>query len=454
MDIHNLKNIYFVGIGGIGMSALARYFHAANIQVSGYDKTPSSLTKELENEGIFIHYEADDKLIPEHCDLVIYTPAVPSEFEEWKSINNRNIPCIKRAEALALICKGKKSIAVAGTHGKTTVTAMIAHVLNKCDFAINAFVGGLMSEYNSNVIINPVSEWVLVEADEYDRSFLCLDPDIAVVNAIDADHLDIYGSKQDLELAFEEFMKKCKDLSSLILNKGITPEIITLPISAITFSASQNAVYQAENIRVENGVFVFDILKHQNLFINGAIMPLPGRHNIENALAAIAVADKLGVPAEKIALTLSTFKGVKRRFELICRCENKVFYDDYAHHPEEIRALITALRELHPQKKICGVFQPHLFSRTRDFVDGFAKNLSLLDRVVITDIYPAREMPVEGIDAHYLLNKIKGCTKEYLAYNDIADLVCDMPEEIIVTIGAGDIDRLVPIISKKLKKCS
>lgn len=454
MDIHKLNSIYFLGIGGIGMSALSRYFKAFGVEVNGYDKTRTPLTIELEKEGMAVHYEVNPALIPQNCDLVIYTPAVPADFEEWAIIKERNLPSVKRSEALALICKGKSSIAVAGTHGKTTVTSMIAHILKKSNFPVNAFVGGLMTEYGTNVFINPDASWVLVEADEYDRSFLRLDPDIAVVNAIDADHLDIYGSKKELELAFEQFMHKTKNHSSLIFNSNIEAEYIEQPKEACTFSAKKEADFTAQNIRVENGVFVFDIIKKSSVYIQNAQMPMPGRHNIENALAAVAVADKLHIQKEKINDALASFRGVKRRFERICQCNGKTYYDDYAHHPEEIKALITAVRELHPGKRICGIFQPHLFTRTRDFADGFAESLELLDRAVVTDIYPAREKALEGINADFLLEKMDGCIKEYIAYKDVAAAVCRFPEEIILSIGAGDIDRLVPEIDKNLRNCS
>ncbi|PLW94422.1 MAG: UDP-N-acetylmuramate--L-alanine ligase [Marinilabiliales bacterium] len=453
MNIHSLKNIYFLGIGGIGMSALARYFHAMGVAVSGYDKTPSDLTHSMENEGINIHYNADSSQIPTVCDLVIFTPAVPSDFEEWAEIEKRNIPFIKRSEALAMICNGKNSIAVAGTHGKTTVSAMTAHILATSGFPVNAFVGGIMSEYYTNVLINENADWVLVEADEYDRSFLRLHPDIAVVNAIDADHLDIYGSKTELELAFEEFMQQCMNPFSLILNAGIKTDIITLPNEAITFSASKKAVFTAENIHVDNSEFVFDVFKSGSLFIAGAHMSLPGRHNVENALASIAVADKLGLDPASVKNALASFRGVKRRLEKICECNGKAFYDDYAHHPKEISVLIDAIRELHPGKKVCGIFQPHLFTRTRDFAQGFAESLAMLDRVIITDIYPAREKPIEGIDAQFLLNKISGCEKEFMPYESLTEEVSRIKEDIILTIGAGDIDRLVPEIKEVLKNC-
>lgn len=453
MNIHSLKNIYFIGIGGIGMSALARYFHAMNISVSGYDKTRSDLTLSLEAEGIPIHYEARADLIPEECDLVIFTPAVPRDFGEWEEVHRRNIPFVKRSEALAMLCINKKIIAVAGTHGKTTISAMIAHVLTQSNFPVNAFVGGIMTEYNTNVLIDQNADWVLVEADEYDRSFLRLYPDIAVVNAIEADHLDIYGSKTELELAFEKFMKQCKNPFNVVLNAGIKTDIIKLPNEVVTFSANRNAVFTAENIHIESGEIVFDILKSGSEFISDAHMPLPGRHNVENALAATAVADKMGLDSDKIRDALASFKGVKRRLEKICECNGKVYYDDYAHHPSEIRALVNAIRELHPEKKICGIFQPHLFTRTRDFANDFAESLAMLDRVIVTDIYPAREKPLDGIDAKFLLDKIQTCEKEYLAYHNISSEVCRLKEDIILTIGAGDIDRLVSEIKNKLKNC-
>ena len=454
MDLSKLKKIYFLGIGGIGMSALARYFNSIDLAVCGYDKTTTELTKKLENEGISVRYHANASLIPEDIDLVVFTPAIPDDFEEWSSIYERNIPVMKRSEVLALLCNEKKTIAVAGTHGKTTVSAMISHIFSVGDFPFIAFVGGIISKYEKNVFLSENSEWIIAEADEYDRSFLSLKPDIAVINAIDADHLDIYDNKNEIENSFNEFIGQLKKGGTLFINSNVSSDNLQLPDDTSLFGINSNTGFYAENINVKNGRFFFDVLKENQLFISSLELSVPGRYNIENALAAIAVADKLGIETQMIAEGLKSFPGVRRRFELIYEDDKKLFYDDYAHHPKEIIALIDAVRELLPEKFISGIFQPHLFSRTRDFADDFAEALSKIDHVILTDIYPAREKPIKGITSLWLLDKINSNTKEYVPYDQIVSKVCELNDGVILTIGAGDIDKLLPEIRKKLEQCS
>lgn len=453
MKLEELNSVYFLGIGGIGMSALARYFNSLKISVAGYDRTKTELTASLEHEGISVHYLPDSQLVPENVDLVVYTPAVPSDFEEWQTIYSRNIPVLKRSEVLAEMCNSKKCIAVAGTHGKTTVSAMIAHIFANSDKDFIAFVGGIMNDYNTNIFLSPTAEWAIAEADEFDRSFLKLFPDIAIINAIDADHLDIYGNKAELEKSFQDFIYNIKDSGMLLHNADIKSKMV-LPEFAFSYSLNSNADYSADNIEVSSGHFVFDVYKNNKRVMSDVHLHTPGRHNVQNALAAIAAADNAGIDFSTIGKAISSFRGVRRRLELIYKDNSVIYYDDYAHHPTEINALISAVRELYPGKSICGIFQPHLFTRTRDFADDFAQSLSALDYAVVTDIYPAREKPIDGINAEFLLGKIYNNQKFYVPYNEISRFVSENPADIFLTIGAGNIDFLVPEIKKVLESRS
>ncbi len=451
MNIHQYRTIYFLGIGGIGMSALARYFHRYGIMVSGYDKTPTNLTRLLIEEGIPVHFEEDLKLVPEHPDLVIYTPALPKDHKELQFVIARGFPLKKRSEVLGMITKNAKTIAIAGTHGKTTITTLIAHLIKSAGEDCIAFLGGISKNYHSNLVtsgtpshlFDGISFFYVVEADEFDRSFLQLYPSIAVVTSADADHLDIYGNIDKLRLSFGEFTSHLKKDGILILKKGVNihPENVD-NYTIRTYHIEGDADFHPEKIRIENDRFVF------NLVTPGRTIPditlgLPGKFNFENSIAAAAVAYSIGITDEIIAQSLLTYKGVERRFDFQIITEDFIYIDDYAHHPEELKACIRATRELYPSKKITGIFQPHLFTRTRDFADAFARSLELLDELILLDIYPAREKPIPGINSTMLLGKVKLknkklCSKASLLY----ELRSEKPE-VLLTLGAGDIDQMV-----------
>lgn len=440
------------------MSALARYFKSQEKMVSGYDKTPAPLTDSLSSEGIPVHFEDDINFFKQQAHgcqqsavLVIYTPAIPQNHAELNYFKNHGYTLKKRSEVLGMITRESFTIAVAGTHGKTTTTALVTHILKYSGIDCTAFVGGIMTNYGTNIIIGSRTgstvqnhHVVVVEADEYDRSFLTLHPDIAVITSMDADHLDIYGEKKNLEESFNLFAKQVKKGGTLIYRKNLPVEKI--PETMIDYSVSEQADYSAGNIRVEDGSFVFDAKK-----IEGIKLPVPGRHNVENALAAVAVAEKMGISGQEIKNAIASFRGVKRRFEYILKRKEIIFIDDYAHHPEELRACISAVRELYPGKKITGIFQPHLFSRTRDFAGEFARSLELLDEVILLDIYPARELPVAGVDSQMLLEKIRLESKILCKKTELISLLSKKSMEVLITMGAGDIDALVRPISEALQ---
>jgi len=443
-----MTNIYFLGIGGIGMSALARYFHKQGYAVFGYDKTPSSLTDKLINEGIQIHFEDNISFIPKNLSMVVYTPAVPKENAEYRFLEKSGILFLKRSQLLGLLTKDKTTFAVAGTHGKTSTTATAAHILHK-EMMITAFIGGISTNCNSNLIYNKFSDIILVEADEYDRSFLTLSPDIAVITAMDADHLDVYSDKNGLVKSFNNFAGNIKKGGTLITKKTLLEHIRT-DVNIRTYGINSNkSDYYASNIRIKNGKQYFDIVTPL-----GKIEKIPfavgGLHNIENAVAAAAIADIAGVSHQTIKHQLTSYKGVKRRFEYIVRTKQRIYIDDYAHHPQEIDVCIASAKMLHPNKKICGIFQPHLYSRTRDFADEFAKSLEKLDHIILLDIYPARELPIEGITSELLLNKINKSEKTILKKEQLIDYLKIINPEVLITMGAGDIDRLVNDIKKTM----
>jgi len=444
-------SVYFLGIGGIGMSALARYCHKTGMQVSGYDRTQTSLTLRLEREGINIHYEHNISKIPDNIDVAIYTSAINENNPEMEYLKQKNIPCIKRAKFLAEISNRNFSIAVAGTHGKTTISSIIAHILNTNSKDTLAFIGGIMNNYDSNLIMpeNFVKNCV-VEADEYDKSFLNINPDIAVISAIDADHLDIYESYENLVDTFKEFVNGIKDNGLLVVKSGLPKIINNSSVHVIEYSTNENTGYSASNITGNENGNIFDVLINGQTLIKSVFFPFPGNFNIENAIAAIAVTSILGIPEKVIIDALANYRGVKRRFEFIIKSETITYIDDYAHHPKEIDALLHGVKLMFPDKKILGVFQPHLFSRTKDFADGFAKSLETLDEIVITDIYPAREKPIEGINAEFLLNKIEKENKIYCKKEDLPELFANSNAEVFLTIGAGDIDKMIEPIKNKL----
>ncbi|WP_277871518.1 UDP-N-acetylmuramate--L-alanine ligase [Winogradskyella wandonensis] len=443
-------NVYFIGIGGIGMSALARYFVANGNQVAGYDKTPSDITRALEDLGVAIHFEDDFDLIPEQFKnrsetLVVYTPAIPNSHSELNFFKSNDFEVKKRSEVLGEITKKTFCFAVAGTHGKTTTTSILGHLLNECNVNMTAFLGGISENYNSNLILNG-TEVTVVEADEFDRSFLTLSPDYACITSMDADHLDIYGDASELTKSFKDFTKKIKPKGKLFVKKG-------LPISGITYGIEDNSDYTAQNIRIEDGSYVFDVKTPKTIFKDFKFN-LPGRHNLSNALIALAMSVEYGIPQPQLAKALATYMGVKRRFTYQIKTENLVFIDDYAHHPQEINAVHQAIREMYPDDKVLAIFQPHLFSRTKDFADEFAMALGQFDEVLLLDIYPARELPISGVSSGWLLDKISNPRKKLVAKDSLVEAIKETSARIILTIGAGDIGEEVKTIKKALEVAS
>jgi UDP-N-acetylmuramate--alanine ligase len=447
MNLNQIHNVYFIGIGGIGMSSLARYFKTLGKQVSGYDKTPSMLTNELIESGISIHFEDKISLIPKDYyvenTLVIITPAVPITHSEWNYFLERDYQVKKRAEVLGIITQDTFCFAVAGTHGKTTTSSILGHVLHESGADVTAFVGGIVENYNSNLIGNGKTVTV-VEADEFDRSFLHLHPDIACVTSMDADHLDIYGTSEAIEASFVEFANKVEDKSKLFITKE-------LPLEGVTCAVNEEAVYKAFNVRVGNGSYVFDVQTPTEI-IKDLQFGLPGKHNLMNALMAIAMAKTYGTPTEAIAKAIASFQGIRRRFSYQIKTDNLVYIDDYAHHPTEINAVHQAVRELYPNQKVLTIFQPHLFSRTKDFADDFAKSLSAFDEVILLDIYPARELPMEGITSQWLMDKMTNVAKKLVSKEDLIPTILASDARIIVTVGAGDLGEMVPSIKKALNE--
>jgi len=447
MNLNQIHNVYFIGIGGIGMSALARYFKAIGKNVSGYDKTETELTQELASIGIDIHFEDTIGLIPEDYfvenTLVIITPAVPKTHSEWNYFLEREYQIKKRAEVLGIITKDTFCFAVAGTHGKTTTSSILGHILYESGVDVTAFLGGIVENYNSNLIGSGKTVTV-VEADEFDRSFLHLHPNIACITSMDADHLDIYGDTASIEASFVEFADKVEDKNNLFIAKG-------LPLKGISVAVNEDADYKAFNVRIENSAYVFDVQTPTET-IKDLRFNLPGKHNLTNALIALAMANTYGTPTDNIAKALSSFKGVKRRFSYQIKEEKLVYIDDYAHHPTEINAVNQAVRELYPNEKVLAIFQPHLFSRTRDFIDGFAESLSQFDEVILLDIYPARELPIEGVNSNWLLEKITNNNKKLVSKSELISVILDSDAKVIVTIGAGDIGELVKPIKQALNE--
>jgi UDP-N-acetylmuramate--alanine ligase len=444
MNLNQIHNVYFIGIGGIGMSALARYFQYIGKKVVGYDKTPTQLTDELQAIGLEIHFEDNIHLIPEDFyvenTLVIVTPAVPVSHSEWNYFIEREYNIKKRAEVLGIITKDTYCFAVAGTHGKTTTSSILGHVLYESGVDVTAFLGGIVENYNSNLIGSGKTVTV-VEADEFDRSFLHLHPNVSCVTSMDADHLDIYGDAASIEESFREFAAKTSS-ENLYVIKG-------LPLEGNTIGVNNDADFSAQNIRIENGFYVFDV-KTPNEVVQNVKFGLPGHHNLTNALLAFAMAKSYGVSNEKISAALASFKGVRRRFSFQIREEKLVYIDDYAHHPTEINAVHQAVRELYPGKKIIAAFQPHLFSRTKDFVDGFAESLSKFDEILLMEIYPARELPMEGVNSTWLLSKIDNPNKKLVNKDQLFTSFENSDAEVFITIGAGDIGELVKDLKKAL----
>jgi len=444
VNLSNIHSVYFVGIGGIGMSAIARYFAANGKNVAGYDKTPSSVTTDLGGLGLEIHFEDAVKNIPisfleKDKTLVVYTPAVPKNHTELNYFLENNFTVLKRSEILGKITDTTFCLAVAGTHGKTTTSAILGHVM--AEVKATSFLGGISENYNSNLILGE-DKVSVVEADEFDRSFLKLSPNIACVTSMDADHLDIYGDADALNESFIEFSNKVSD--TLIVAKG-------LPLKGLTYAIEEDADYKAYNLRIEKGNYIFDV-KTPSSEIKNIEFILPGRHNIMNALAALAMAAVYGISLEKIKERLSTFKGVKRRFSYKIKTTDFVLIDDYAHHPTEINAVERSVREMYSNKSILVVFQPHLYSRTKDFIDSFADSLSRFNEVLLLDIYPAREKPISGVNSKWLLDKIDIKNKKLTQKNNLVKEIKKSSADVVVMLGAGDIGVMVNEVTNKLLK--
>ncbi|MFK7061332.1 UDP-N-acetylmuramate--L-alanine ligase [Flavobacterium oreochromis] len=444
MNLEQIHNVYFIGVGGIGMSALARYFKYIGKEVMGYDKTSTMLTNDLIANGINIHFEDNISYIPDFCTpentLVVYTPAI-KQLSEWDYFKEKGFTIKKRAEVLGIITKDTFCFAVAGTHGKTTTSSILGHILYESGLDVTAFLGGIVENYNSN-LIGSGKTITVVEADEFDRSFLHLHPNIACVTSMDADHLDIYGDDASIKATFNEFAAKVQDKDNLFV-------INDLPLEGVTVGVNDDSQYVAHNVRIVDGWYIFDV-KTPTEQIRDIKFGLPGKHNLTNALLAFAMARTYGTPIDSIVNALATFKGVKRRFSFQIRKPSFVYIDDYAHHPTEINAVHQAVRELYPDKKVLAVFQPHLFSRTKDFVDDFAKSLAQFDEVLLMEIYPARELPMPGVTSKWLLDKIENKNKKLVQKEELISLLELSDAPVIVTIGAGDVGEMVPEIKKAL----
>ena len=447
MNVAQIHRVYFIGIGGIGMSALARYFAFIDKTVSGYDKTESPLTQELAASGMDIHYKDSIDLVaevykndPEHT-LVVYTPAVPSNHTEYQFFLQNGFTIKKRSEVLGLITKDSFCLAVAGTHGKTTTSSILAHLLKETGVKMTAFLGGISEDFNSNFLLEG-TEYSVVEADEFDRSFMQLTPNVACVTSMDADHLDIYGDAQELEKTFKDFTERLKPGGTLFVRNG-------LPLKGLTYGIEDDSDYCIRNIKIEHGTYIFD-LETPDLKLEGVEFNKPGRHNLLNGLVAFAMAMQAGPPPHRLAQALSTFKGVQRRFSYQIKNDDFIYIDDYAHHPTEINAVFEAVSEMHPNKKVLAIFQPHLFSRTRDFANEFAQSLSRFENVLLLDIYSAREEPITGVDSEWLLGKMTNGNRKLISKEQMLSEVKNQNPEVLITMGAGDIGLEVVKIKKEM----
>ncbi|RKS45039.1 UDP-N-acetylmuramate--L-alanine ligase [Gillisia mitskevichiae] len=443
----NIENLYFIGIGGIGMSALARYFNYLGKQVAGYDKTSTVLTRTLEEEGIQVFYKDEIELIPDSFrntenTLIVYTPAIPKDSKQYNYFIQKEFQLKKRAVVLGMITQGVFTLGVAGTHGKTTTTAILGHLLKETGAKVTAFLGGISEDIQSNLILNG-NDVMVVEADEFDRSFLNLSPNIAAITSMDADHLDIYGAPEELIKSFKDFAALIPENGTLFVKNG-------LPLEGGTIGIEDNADYSAQNVTIKNGIYHFDLITPTQI-IEGLKFSLPGKHNLLNAITALAIAIHYGSPTNELARALYSFKGVNRRFTYRLKTEDRILIDDYAHHPAEIAAVYQAVREMHPNKKVIAIFQPHLFSRTKDFADDFAESLSKFDEVRLLDIYPARELPIEGITSNWLLNKINNLNKKLIEKSEIINELNVSESPIIVMMGAGDIGEEIIKVEKYFK---
>lgn len=450
MNVRELKRVYFIGIGGIGMSALARFFREQGTMVSGYDRTETDLTKQLVKEGIAVHYDDDISKVDQEAELVVYTPAIPKEHKELNWCRDNNYPVYKRSDVLQWITQALYAITVAGTHGKTTISTMIGYLLRETGYGCNAFLGGISVNYESNYWSSS-KDVAVVEADEYDRSFLKLHPDIAVLTAIDADHLDIYGTVEEMESAFIQYTKNIKAGGTLLVKHGLHRAHELKGPATLTYSLQNDAadVYAA-NITQKNGGYIFDVIG-KDWEIKGLHLQIGGMHNVENAVAAIAVTYLLGIDPELVKKALPGFKGIKRRFEYLLKTDKIVYIDDYAHHPAELSALIGSAKQLFHGRRCVVAFQPHLFTRTRDLADGFAHSLDMADEVILLEIYPARELPIAGVTSQMIADKMTNSAHTILSKDGLLKYVEVAPLDLFITAGAGDIDKLVQPIKHILE---
>ncbi len=443
----NLNTVYFIGVGGIGMSALARYFVSQGKSVAGYDRVSTVLTDQLHREGVEICFEDRSQLIPKafrnpERTLVVYTPAVPEGHQQLNYFRKGGFRVIKRSVALGEVFNTGRGVGVAGTHGKTSISTMLAHILHSSPLGCNAFLGGISKNSYSNLYLDPASKVIIAEADEFDRSFLTLFPEIAVLSSMDADHLDIYHSVENIHRGFESYLAQIREKGKLILKFGLSPKVSD-HVSVYTYSIEENAAdYRVENLTQDGLGYRFTVHTPHSV-LPMIKLQIPGLLNVENALAAVAVAHQMDIPAENIVHALSIYEGVQRRFDVQVHSERRVYIDDYAHHPTEITAFLSSLKKLFPDKKICGIFQPHLYSRTRDFADQFAKSLEMLDQLILMEIYPAREEPIPGIDSEMLLDLVQMDEKVLVKREQLLRVVKERDPEVLVTMGAGDINQFV-----------
>ena len=457
LSLEDITSVYFIGIGGIGMSALARYFLSKNMHVAGYDRTSSPLTEDLTKEGVSIHYTDDILMIPDvfknvETTLVVYTPAVPENHTELTFFQSNGFDVLKRSQVLGLITESSRGLCIAGTHGKTTTSSILAHLLKQSHVDCNAFLGGILKNYDSNLLLSGHSDLTVIEADEYDRSFHRLTPYMAVITSADPDHLDIYGTPDAYRESFEVFTSLIREEGVLLMKSGIdvVPRVQS-GVRIYTYSATdKDADFYAENIKVENGEIYFDFVG-PSIHIVDIELGLPVKINIENSIAAIAVAWLNGVSSIEIKDAIKSFSGAKRRFDFHLKKENVVLIDDYAHHPEELRNSILSVKELYAGRKVTGIFQPHLYSRTRDFASEFAKSLSLLDELILLDIYPAREEPIPGISSDIIFDGVTIEQKTLCSKDQLPDLIRSGSYDVVLMLGAGDIDRLVEPIKRILE---
>ncbi|MFT5954987.1 MAG: UDP-N-acetylmuramate--alanine ligase [Cyclobacteriaceae bacterium] len=455
MKLDGIHSVYFIGIGGIGMSSLARWFKHRGAQVAGYDRVSTTLTQKLEQEGIEIHYEDNLALLPEwtsstESTLVVYTPAIPKDHKGLHHLRSLGHDLKKRSEVLGMITSGHYTLAIAGTHGKTTTSSMLAHILQGSDAGCSAFVGGIMTNYDSNLIIGETGAPVVVEADEFDRSFMQLHPDFTVVTSIDPDHLDIYGDGEEMTQSYLAFIQLTDKDGKIILQGDVAKQIgHKIGRSFLTYGLS-SATITANNLRIDGNKFIFDY--EGDLVIKDIKLSLPGYHNMLNATAAITAGLHMGMAAAQVKEQIESYRGVKRRFQYIIDQPGFTYIDDYAHHPSEIEALLISVKKLYPNRSVTTIFQPHLYTRTKDFYEGFAKSLSLSDRVILLDIYPARELPIKGVSAQMIFDLIETSNKQLVSRDVVPSMLDELQADVLLTVGAGDIDTLVPIIQSHFQK--